>query len=114
MRDANAAYLLGCLLYDNQPENAIRVWEESRRRDNSFALVHRNLALAYAQHEEHCQSHRQPEKTVSWTRRSRASSTNSTCKRSRRRARGPAPEMLMRHHDTVSERDDASRARSDC
>ncbi|MBI4325834.1 MAG: tetratricopeptide repeat protein, partial [Chloroflexi bacterium] len=48
--DANAAYLLGCLLYDNQPENAIRAWEESRRRSDQFALTHRNLALAYAQH----------------------------------------------------------------
>jgi len=48
--DAIAPYLLGCLLYDNQPDNAIQAWEESRRRDERFALTHRNLALAYAQH----------------------------------------------------------------
>ena len=48
----HAAYELGCLLYDNQPENAIKAWEESRRRDDKFALTHRNLALAYAQHEK--------------------------------------------------------------
>jgi tetratricopeptide (TPR) repeat protein len=51
-KDANAPYLLGCLLYDNQPENAIKAWEESRRRDDKLALTHRNLALAYAQHEK--------------------------------------------------------------
>lgn len=49
--DANAPYLLGCLLYDNQPENAIKAWEESRQRDDRFALTHRNLGLAYAQYE---------------------------------------------------------------
>ena len=50
--DARAPYYLGCLLYDNQPENAIKAWEESRKRDDKFALTHRNLALAYAQHEK--------------------------------------------------------------
>jgi tetratricopeptide (TPR) repeat protein len=49
--DARAPYYLGCLLYDNQPENAISAWEESRKRNGKFALVHRNLGLAYAQHE---------------------------------------------------------------
>ena len=47
-RDARAPYYLGNLLYDIQPERAVAAWEESRRRDGSFALVHRNLALAYA------------------------------------------------------------------
>lgn len=50
-RDANAPSLLGCLLYDNQPENAVRAWEESRRRNSQFAFTHRNLGLAYAQYE---------------------------------------------------------------
>ncbi|MCL5742972.1 MAG: DUF5107 domain-containing protein [Acidobacteria bacterium] len=51
-RDSSQAdYLLGCLLYDNQPENAIKAWEESRQRDGRFALTHRNLGLAYAQYE---------------------------------------------------------------
>jgi len=51
-KDANAAYLLGCLLYDNQPENAIKAWEQACQRDDTFALTHRNLALAYAQHDK--------------------------------------------------------------
>ncbi len=49
---ARAKYLLGCLLYDNQPERAIKAWEESRQRNAGFALVHRNLALGYSQHEK--------------------------------------------------------------
>lgn len=52
LNDAGAPYYLGCLLYDNQPENAIAAWEESRKRDSKFALVHRNLGLAYAQHQK--------------------------------------------------------------
>ena len=45
-------YLRGNLLYDNQPENAILAWETAREGDISFALTHRNLGLAYAQHEK--------------------------------------------------------------
>jgi len=46
--DSHAPYYLGNLLFDLQPENAVRAWEESRRLDDTFAIVHRNLALAYA------------------------------------------------------------------
>ncbi|HVN79037.1 MAG TPA: DUF5107 domain-containing protein [Terriglobia bacterium] len=47
-RDARAAYYLGNLLYDIQPENAIAAWQGSIKSDPSFAIVHRNLALALA------------------------------------------------------------------
>ena len=59
-----ASYFLGNLLYDNQPGQAIKNWEKARERfastpplrskERQFleALVHRNLALAYAQHEK--------------------------------------------------------------
>jgi len=46
--DARAPYYLGNLLYDNQPENAIKEWERSRQLDDTFSIVHRNLALGYA------------------------------------------------------------------
>ncbi len=46
--DARAPYYLGNLLYDWQPEEATRAWETSARLDPSFAVVHRNLAVAYA------------------------------------------------------------------
>ena len=45
--DARAHYYLGNLLYDLQPDNAIKHWEVSRQLDDSFALVHRNLGWAY-------------------------------------------------------------------
>ncbi|MGD1156986.1 MAG: DUF5107 domain-containing protein [Terriglobia bacterium] len=51
-QDARAPYYLGNLLYDHQPENAIRAWEKSRSLDPSYATVHRNLGLAYAQKEK--------------------------------------------------------------
>jgi tetratricopeptide (TPR) repeat protein len=46
--DAQAPYLLGNLLYDIQPEEAVKAWEESARRDDGFYAVHRNLGLGYA------------------------------------------------------------------
>jgi tetratricopeptide (TPR) repeat protein len=45
--DTRAYYYLGNLLYDLQPDEAIRCWEKSRTIDNSFAAVHRNLGWAY-------------------------------------------------------------------
>ena len=47
-RDARAPYYLGNVLYDWQPEEATRMWEASAAIDPSFAIVHRNLATAYA------------------------------------------------------------------
>jgi tetratricopeptide (TPR) repeat protein len=49
--DPKAPYCLGNLLYDLQPERAIREWERSRALDPSYARVHRNLAFAYARAE---------------------------------------------------------------
>jgi tetratricopeptide (TPR) repeat protein len=46
-RDARAPYYLGNLLFDHQPEEAVRLWEAARSLDPSFPIVHRNLALAY-------------------------------------------------------------------
>jgi tetratricopeptide (TPR) repeat protein len=51
-RDARAAYYLGNLLYDIQPEAATRAWERARDLDGRWAAVHRNLGWAYA-HAEH-------------------------------------------------------------
>ena len=46
--DARAHYYLGSLLYDKKRRtDAIRYWEASREADDTFATVHRNLALAY-------------------------------------------------------------------
>lgn len=45
--DARAYYYLGNLLYDLQPQKAIELWEKSREKDNSLAIVHRNLGWGY-------------------------------------------------------------------
>ncbi|MFI5381578.1 MAG: DUF5107 domain-containing protein [Tepidisphaerales bacterium] len=46
--DAKAPYYLGNLLYDKrQYDEAISLWEKSRKLDSPFSIVHRNLALAY-------------------------------------------------------------------
>lgn len=51
--DARAPYYLGNLLFDWQPEEAVKLWTLAAKLDPSFAIVHRNLATAYA--------HRKPE-----------------------------------------------------
>jgi tetratricopeptide (TPR) repeat protein len=45
--DAKAPYYLGNLLFESQAERAVSLWERSRGLDDSFALLHRNLGLAY-------------------------------------------------------------------
>ena len=105
----HAAYELGCLLYDNQPENAIKAWEESRWRDDKFALTHRNLALAYAQYEKNI-----PKAIASLEK---AIELNPTEPRffyeldvQYEAAGTPVAkrlELLTKHHDTVAKHDDA-------
>jgi tetratricopeptide (TPR) repeat protein len=46
--DPKAFYYLGNLLFDHQPEEAIKRWEKSVALDSRFAPAHRNLGLAYA------------------------------------------------------------------
>ena len=46
--DARAPYYLGNLLFDWQPAEAVKAWETSARLDPSFAIVHRNLGVAYS------------------------------------------------------------------
>jgi tetratricopeptide (TPR) repeat protein len=46
--DARAPYYLGNLLFDWQPEEAVKLWERSAELDPSFPIVWRNLSQAYA------------------------------------------------------------------
>lgn len=47
-KDAKAFYYLGNFWYEKKlPEEAITCWEKSVALDDTFATVHRNLALAY-------------------------------------------------------------------
>jgi tetratricopeptide (TPR) repeat protein len=46
--DRNAAYGLGNFYFDKKRhEDAIRVWELAREADPEFAIIHRNLGIAY-------------------------------------------------------------------
>jgi len=47
-KDSKALYYLGNLWYDRkQSDDAIKCWEASRSIDDTFSIVHRNLALSY-------------------------------------------------------------------
>ncbi|MGA2540592.1 MAG: DUF5107 domain-containing protein [Verrucomicrobiota bacterium] len=48
--EAHASYYLGNLLFDWQPEEALKLWEQSAKLDPSFAIVHRNIATALIHH----------------------------------------------------------------
>ena len=50
--DARAPYYLGNLLFDWQPEEAIKLWEKSVSWTITFPIVHRNLASAYSRQEK--------------------------------------------------------------
>lgn len=45
--DARSHYYLGNLLFERQPEMAIREWEQARALGDDLATVHRNLGMAY-------------------------------------------------------------------
>jgi tetratricopeptide (TPR) repeat protein len=47
-QDSRASYYLGNLLFDWQPDEAVKLWEQSAALDPSFPIVHRNLAVAYS------------------------------------------------------------------
>ena len=46
--DPRAPYFLGNLVFDWQPEEAVKLWEKSAALDPSLAMVHRNLAIAWS------------------------------------------------------------------
>ena len=46
--DSRAPYYLGNLLYDGQPAEATKLWENSVTIDPKFTMVWRNLAVAYS------------------------------------------------------------------
>ena len=50
--DALAPYYLGNLLYDWQPEEAVKLWEKSVSLGSTFPIVYRNLAIAYSHQKE--------------------------------------------------------------
>jgi tetratricopeptide (TPR) repeat protein len=49
-RDARAHYYLGNLLYELQPDRALRHWEKACELEPALAVAHRNLGWAYQRH----------------------------------------------------------------
>jgi len=48
-------YLLGNLLYDNRPEEAIAAWTNAAKNDNTIAMVWRNLAFGAFNYEKNAE-----------------------------------------------------------
>ena len=48
--DANAYYYIGNILYEKQPEVAIKNWEKAVQQNPSFAIAYRNLGWGYHYH----------------------------------------------------------------
>ncbi|MBA3972725.1 MAG: hypothetical protein C0504_00750 [Candidatus Solibacter sp.] len=50
--DPRPPYLMGLYLYDRQPAEAVKLWQEALKRDPNMALAHRNLAVAWSADEK--------------------------------------------------------------
>ena len=106
--DARAYYYLGNLLYDIQPENAVRAWEKSKEIDSSFATVHRNLGWAYQRIEDNKRAIASYEKAIA--RDSKAPRLYAELD-VLYEAAGTSPQtrlaLLQKNHETVVQRDDS-------
>lgn len=108
-RDSKAFYYLGNLLFDHQPEEAIKQWEKSVASDKGSVLAHRNLGLAYARVQNDIN------RAIESMEKARALSPSEPRLYYELdllyEAGGVAPEkrlaLLVEHHETVKKRDDA-------
>ena len=110
-QDARAPYYLGNLLFDWQPEEALKLWEQSAKLDPSFAIVHRNIATALI--------HQKPEGATNRAIAELEKAVACPVKYAMHfaeldelyAATGAAPEkrlaLLEQNHDIVAKRDDA-------
>ncbi|HXR07264.1 MAG TPA: DUF5107 domain-containing protein [Candidatus Acidoferrum sp.] len=109
--DARPPYYLGNLLFDWQPEEALKLWEQSARLDPSFAIVHRNIATALLHQKPDGDTNRaiaELEQAVACPVKYAMHFTELD---ELYAATGAAPEkrlaLLEQNHDTVAKRDDA-------
>lgn len=108
-RDPRAPFYLGNLLYDWQPAEAAKLWQQSAALDPGFAMVHRNLAVAH-RHESGGETRAIAalEKAVSLERKYPLHFTELD---ELYEATAAAPEMrlalLERNHEVVTKRDDS-------
>ena len=110
-QDSRAPYYLGNLLFDWQPEEALKLWEQSATLAPSFAIVHRNIATALI--------HQKPEGATNRAIAELEKAVACPVKYSMHfaeldelyAATGAAPEkrlaLLEQNHDIVAKRDDA-------
>ena len=110
-KDAHAPYYLGNLLFDWQPEEAIKLWQKSAEIDPDFAIVHRNLAAAYAHQKptpDNAKAIAELEKAVACSQKYPIHFTELD---ELYAAEGALPEkrlaLLEKNQDIVSKRDDA-------
>ncbi|HZZ26933.1 MAG TPA: DUF5107 domain-containing protein [Pirellulales bacterium] len=109
--DARAQYYLGNLLFDWQPDEAVKLWQQSEKLDPSFAIVHRNLAAAYT----HQKSKPDMEKAIAELEQAVACqkkyALHFTELDELYAAKGTPPEkrlaLLVQNHEVVAQRDDA-------
>jgi tetratricopeptide (TPR) repeat protein len=109
--DAMAPYYLGNLMFDWQPEEAVKLWEKSVALGATFPIVYRNLAIAYSHQKEGIELDKaiaNLEKAVSFDNKYAVHFFELD---QLYEAAGTAPEkrmaMLEKNHATVTERDDA-------
>jgi len=109
--DALAPYYLGNLLFDWQPEEAVKLWEKSVALGATFPIVYRNLAIAYSHQAEGIALDKaiaNLEKAVSFNDKYAIHFFELD---QLYEAAGTAPEkrlaILEENHRTVTERDDA-------
>ena len=110
-QNARAACDLGNLLFDWQPDEALKLWEQSAKLDPSFAIVHRNIATALLHQKPGGDTNRaiaELEQAVACPVKYAIHFTELD---ELYAATGASPEkrlaLLERNHDTVLKRDDA-------
>jgi tetratricopeptide (TPR) repeat protein len=109
--DALAPYYLGNLLFDWQPDEAVKLWEKSVSLGAMFPIVYRNLAIAYSHQEKNIELDKaiaSLEKAVSLDSKYAIHFFELD---QLYEAAGIAPEkrlaILEKNHKTVTERDDS-------
>jgi len=109
--DAQAPYYLGNLLFDWQPEEAVKLWEKSVSLGASFPIVYRNLAIAYSHQEEGIALDKAIASLEKAVELDGKYAIHFFELDQLYEAAGTAPEkrlaILEKHHKTVTERDDS-------
>jgi tetratricopeptide (TPR) repeat protein len=111
-RDGRAPYYLGNLLYDWRPDDAIKLWEQAAQLDPSFAIVQRNLAIAYARQDQPAVREKAMatlEKAVAATGRKYAMHFTELDELYEETGKAPAERLALfeANHDIVCQRDDS-------